>query len=123
MHNNRVDYTKNFNSEDSVSVVEEAETVISEPIVENSNVEAIHDISDEVKDPNELVVAKVDLQGKATHLNIRSNPSIGDNEIKTIPDGEEIMVYINEDNGDWAKIVTASGVEGFVMKSFVIFES
>lgn len=119
MNGNRVDYTKNFNSEDNGVLIEEG----SEPIVENDQGQTIDDLSDDVKDPNELVVAKVDLQGKATHLNIRSNPSIRNNEIKTIPDGEEIMVYVNADNDDWAKIVTASGIEGFVMKSFVIFES
>lgn len=121
MKSNRVDYNKKFN--DSSKNYKE-ETVIDEATTMENDSVISEDVDNEKESENKEILfkTKVNLHDKATHLSVRSNPAIGDNVIKTIPDGEEIAVFIEEEDGDWIKIVTASGVEGFVMKSFIDYE-
>ena len=58
------------------------------------------------------------MKGKVTCelLNLRETPELGDNVIKVIDKGTELI--INENAGDWLK-VSAGDIEGYVMAEFV----
>lgn len=55
------------------------------------------------------------------HLNIREAPSVTANIKGIIPRGS-IVVIDSEDDKDFYKIVTEAGLDGYVMKKFVVKE-
>ena len=56
-------------------------------------------------------------------LNVRKEPSIESEVLCEISWSTEIMVYEEESTGEFYKICTASGVEGYCMKKFISINS
>lgn len=54
-----------------------------------------------------------------TRLNIRSTPAVGDNVVTVVNEGTVVMIDYPVADGDWFKIYTEAGVEGYCMKKFV----
>lgn len=52
-------------------------------------------------------------------LNIRDGASTTANVLCTVDVNSELVVYINENFGEFYKVCTASGVEGYCMKNYV----
>ena len=52
-------------------------------------------------------------------LNIRDGASITADPICVVDANSELVVYINENFGEFYKVCTASGVEGYCMKNYV----
>lgn len=65
-------------------------------------------------DGNEPLVGVV-----TTRLNIRSNPEVGDNVVTVVSEGTVVMIDYPVADGDWFKVYTEAGVEGYCMKKFV----
>lgn len=55
-----------------------------------------------------------------TTLNIRSNPFVAaDNIVTVVNEGTVVMIDNPDEDGDWFKVYTEAGVEGYCMKKFV----
>lgn len=52
-------------------------------------------------------------------LNVREQPSVTANIVCVMPVSSEIEVYADYVNGDWYRVCTASGIEGFCMKQYI----
>lgn len=52
-------------------------------------------------------------------LNVRSEPDITSDIVCVLDVTSEIEINVNESNGEWFKICTATGVEGYCMRKFV----
>lgn len=53
------------------------------------------------------------------HLNVRKEPSIAAPIHCLIPRSAEVRIEETESTGEFYKICTASGIEGFCMKKFI----
>lgn len=54
-----------------------------------------------------------------TKLNVRKNPSKSAAVITEINAGDELVIDPGTSTNEWYKVFTASGIEGFCMKTFV----
>lgn len=53
-------------------------------------------------------------------LNVREEPTVDpENILGTERKGAEVIVYTNESVGDFYKVCTAKGLEGFCMKQYI----
>lgn len=55
-------------------------------------------------------------------LNIRTKPTKitkKPNVVREVPSGTQLIVDLDKSTGDWYKVCTADGVEGFCMKMYV----
>lgn len=57
--------------------------------------------------------------GNAEEVYVREEPSKDSKPVTTIKKDQEVMI-LSEHNGDWYKVCLPSGLEGYMMKSFVI---
>ncbi|MCQ6282685.1 N-acetylmuramoyl-L-alanine amidase [Bacillus sp. EB600] len=71
------------------------------------------DISSKILDPTENREAIVE----AMVLNIRENPSLSSHIVGKLKSGTKITVH--EEQGGWAKVVTSSGIEGWVYDYYI----
>lgn len=95
------------------------------------NLEAKRQLGVPVADPVEETVVEPEVEvvaepevvtGRviATNLNVREEPVVDpDNVLGTIKAGAEVMIYENESVGDFYKVCTEKGLEGFCMKQFI----
>jgi len=119
------DYTKYAKSNDAV---EPAYEVAPEPIpviVEQPVVEVTPEpvIEPEVISEPEPVVARTHKIGRVVdcvRLNVRKAPKFDADVVCEIPCNTEVEIYEDESEGDFYKIYTASGIEGFCMKSYIL---
>lgn len=73
-----------------------------------------------VEEPVIEVVKDEPLVGTTTtKLNIRSMPEVGDNVVTVVNEGTVVMIDCPVADGEWFKIYTEAGVEGYCMKKFV----
>ena len=84
------------------------------------------DVNEEVKETE--IIAPIAPEPKKTvrgvvvgcfNLNVRTGPSKDFDVICEIPSDSEVEIDESESSGDFYKICTASGVEGFCMKKFI----
>lgn len=54
-----------------------------------------------------------------TRLNIRSTPAVADNVVTVVNEGTVVMIDYPVEDGEWFKIYTEAGIEGYCMKKFV----
>ena len=84
---------------------------IDEPVV--TQVEEV------VAEP-EVVEPEVMTGHATTSLNVREEPVVDPgNVLGVIKTGAEVMIYENESVGDFYKVCTEKGLEGFCMKQFI----
>lgn len=90
----------------------EAETTAE---VEAKVEEPVDELPTITGDGNEPLVGTV-----TTRLNIRSTPAVAsDNIVTVVNEGTVVMIDYPVADGDWFKIYTEAGVEGYCMKKFV----
>lgn len=126
-HNNYNNYRQMNNNRDRspVAKVEENHEVLevnNEETVEVATVDVVEEPAVEVVE--ELPVIEGDgnapLVGTTTtKLNIRSTPEVADNIVTVVNEGTVVMIDYPVADGDWFKIYTEAGVEGYCMKKFV----
>lgn len=87
--------------------------VTPEPIVEP---EVISEPEPEIIE----VTPKVGHVFGCVKLNVRSAPNAEADVICTIPCNTEVEIFEEESEGNFYKIYTASGIEGFCMKSYIL---
>lgn len=95
-------------------VEEEVVDTAVEEIVEEPAVEVVEELPTIEGDGNEPLVGTT-----TTRLNIRSNPAVGDNVVTVVNEGTVVMIDYPVADGDWFKVYTEAGVEGYCMKKFV----
>lgn len=52
-------------------------------------------------------------------LNVREQPDFNAEVVCVISEGSEVVVVMNENHGDFYKVCTAAGMEGYCMKKFI----
>lgn len=103
------DYTK-FSKQPVVT--DDAIEELQEP-VEDEVVESIQD--------EELNTVTGVVSGCAK-LNVREQPDLNAEIVCVISNGSEVVITMNETNGDFYKVCTAAGMEGYCMKKFISAE-
>lgn len=92
------DYTTNFNDRDDFIDVENVEETVEE-------------------DDTKLGKVDCDL------LNIRPEANTNGDPVTQVKRGEELLIMSGlDDRSDWYYICTAAGIEGYVMKRFVVVD-
>lgn len=66
--------------------------------------------------PGEPVVGVV---ADCNHLNVRAKPDKGAEVICTVEAGAEVMVDETESTGEFCKVYTETGIEGFCMRKYI----
>lgn len=83
----------------------------NEPIIEAF----YEEVPVEEEPKTELQMGKI---ANAEKVYLRSEPEVRDgNDVKVLDKGTDIL--ISDISGEWCKICTESGLEGYVMKKFV----
>lgn len=73
----------------------------------------------EVKKQPKSVIGKV---VNCVRLNIREHPSTNAKSICTVTANTELLVNTNQPNGEWTKVRTKTGTEGFCMTQYIKIE-
>lgn len=79
------------------------------PVVEEPHVEE----SDWTKNP--VIATVIDCE----KLNIRMEPKPNAKIVCQVDKGTEMEIDLEESTPDWAKVILASGIEGYCMRSFI----
>lgn len=95
------------------------EEYYTEPVIEDSNGNPLHDYeadfqnetSVSAEEPAEATLLKVANCNKAY---IREAPTKESNQLTIVSKGDELLM--EETSGDWYKVTTQTGVEGYIMK-------
>lgn len=111
------DYTKYAKTADE-TVETKVETVVEdtpevEPVVE-------HSVEETVTSEPEVVQPKTGRVFGCARLNVREAPKPKANIVCEIPCNTEVEIDEDESVGDFYKIRTTSGIEGFCMKSYIL---
>lgn len=97
------------------ALIAQAENEPEEEVVEEPAVEVVEELPVIEGDGNEPLVGTT-----TTKLNIRSNPAVeADNVVTVVNEGTVVMIDYPVADGDWYKVYTEAGVEGYCMKQFV----
>jgi hypothetical protein len=86
-----------------------------ENVKENEVIDTLIDIEPEPATPMTGVV-------NATRLNIRESPSINAKIVAVVPVFTELLIDSDQADDEWYSVCTASGIEGFCMKEFVVIQ-
>jgi uncharacterized protein YgiM (DUF1202 family) len=121
MYNNLKPETKEQEVEAVAETVAENPAEFVEPIVEVQM--AIEEIAEpeilapveEPKQPDILSAIVVD----CAKLNVREEPSPRANVVAIIDASNEVVVYDSESFGNYYKVCTASGIEGYCIKDYL----
>lgn len=124
------DYTKYAKAAEEVveSVVEET-PVIEEPVInipvagpaiEIPDVKPVSKTSEALEPGDNLPLPKAGRVFNCARLNVRVAPKSGATIVCEIPCNTEVEINEAESTDDFYKIYTASGVEGFCMKSYIL---
>lgn len=85
--------------------------IYNEPVVEV----AYDEVTVEEESEKELQMGKI---ANAEKVYLRSEPEVRDgNDVKVLDKGTDVL--ISDISGEWCKICTESGLEGYVMKKFI----
>lgn len=99
-------------------VTEEMEEEIAEV---NESEEVEKEVTEEVtkeatKEADSTVVGYV---SGCLKLNIREEGYLGANVVCVVPEKTALLIEVAESNGEWYKVYTETGMEGFCMKQYV----
>jgi hypothetical protein len=118
-NHNYNNYHKKF--EEKRQAVEEPAQVIPEVVVPEVTPEVTPVIAPETVAPAAHVEPET-VKGvvfNCAKLNVREKPVVGSRVVKIIDAGAELAVTTDESFGNFCKICTASGVEGYCVKDYV----
>lgn len=82
----------------------------------NDQVEEPQIPEEEVSEPKKQMIGVV---MDCSILNIRAKSNIKSEIIATVKSGTKLMIDEDESVGEWFKICTEAGIEGFCMKKYV----
>ena len=105
------DYTK---YSDKTEVEDKEETVTELEVVEPAEV-----VEEAVEEP-EVTPSKTGRVFACSRLNVRANPSKGAAVVCEIPCDTEVEIDESCSTDDFYKICTASGIEGYCVKSYIL---
>lgn len=111
MSHNRTDYTKKFNHEKVEDIVDENFT----PVEETNEIEQA--VEETIEEPK-MKEGRVSI-GSNQSLNVRSDCNTDAQVVAALTDGRPVV--INEICGDWYRITTETGVEGYAMAQYIDF--
>lgn len=112
MGKNKFNYTNRYNPQQNFSQKEDS---VSYSVEETPDETLVMEETLEVKP---IVKAKLDIP-EGSLLNIREKKDIDSEVLKTISDEKEIVV-LDDIDPDWAHICLENGLEGYVLKKFII---
>lgn len=101
---------------------QEAPAAEPEVTVEESVVEEVTPVTDTELDEAIELVQTGETLGVVTDcakLNVRAEASTASDVVTTLLLGAEVKVKLFESSGEFYKVVTATGAEGFCMKKFI----
>ena len=98
-------------------VVEDVETTVVAP-VEPVEVKMESKIDTPIE-PKRKSEAKKGVVTNCAKLNVRANPTTDADVIAVLDNHSEVEIDMARSAGEWFKICTAAGVEGFCMRKFV----
>lgn len=73
-------------------------------------------VEEEVSEPKKQMIGVI---MDCSSLNIRAKSSINSEIIATVKAGTELLINEDESIGEWYKVCTEAGIEGFCMKRYV----
>lgn len=103
---------QNYNKMFDADSVEHVEDVVEE-VAEMAKVE---EVAEPELEPEEYQMGNV---VNCVKLNIRAASDPHAEIVKVVDKGTEVMIYLDESTGDFYKVCTESGIEGFCMKQFI----
>lgn len=122
------DYTKYAKGtelivDDIVDVAEPEVEVAAEPVPEVTpepvvEPEVVVEVTPE-PEPEVVETLKIGRVFGCSRLNVRKAPKFDADVVCEIPVNTEVEIDEDESKGDFYKIYTASGIEGFCMKSYI----
>lgn len=121
------DYTKYAKVNEAVEpVVETPVAPVVEPVVEAPVAETVKHVVVPVveapAEPEKCDEVKTGHVFGCAKLNVRKAPESKADIICTIPCQTEVEINVDKSTEDFYKIYTASGVEGFCMKTYIIIK-
>lgn len=112
MGKNKFNYANRYNPQKNFS---QKENSVSYSVEEMPDETLVAEETSEVKP---IVKAKLDIP-KGSFLNIREKKDTDSEVLKSISDEKEIVV-LDDTDPDWAHICLENGLEGYVLKKFII---
>lgn len=82
----------------------------------NNQIEEPQIAEEEVSEPKKPMIGVVI---DCSSLNIRAKSSINSEIIATVKAGTKLLINEDESIGEWYKVCTEAGIEGFCMKKYV----
>ena len=82
----------------------------------NNQIEEPQIVEEEVSEPKKQMIGVV---MDCSSLNIRAKSSINSEIIATVKVGTELLINEDESIGEWYKVCTEVGIEGFCMRKYV----
>ena len=73
-------------------------------------------VEEEVSEPKKQMIGVV---MDCSSLNIRAKSNVNSEIIATVKAGTELLINEDESIGEWYKVCTEAGIEGFCMKRYV----
>ena len=113
---NYTQYAAKVNEKPAVVEEKEVQVVTEEPEVVD-----IPEVVEEVEElkPVEDEVAKIGVVANCKRLNVREHPGLDADVLGVIAAGDELMVYEKQSVGDFYKVVTESGYNGYCVKKYI----
>lgn len=120
MSRNRTNYNNKYNSRKENRQYEETVIEPIEEIVEEvMDDKVLEPYEEPIENATTVVLGKVNIPENKS-LNVRSEKSKDSEALTTINCHSEVVILDGrEDSGDWYKICTASGIEGYVLKEYI----
>lgn len=82
----------------------------------NNQIEESQIAEEEVSEPKKQMIGTV---MDCSSLNIRAKSSINSEIIATVKAGTKLLINEDESIGEWYKVCTEVGIEGFCMKKYI----
>ena len=112
----------NYSKMAEEAVEEAVETVEVPEVVEAVETVEVPEVVEQPAEPEVPVEEVKTLKGIVTgcaKLNIREEPSVKTRVLAIVDASNEMAVYQDESFGNFYKVCTASGIEGYCMKDYV----
>ena len=100
--------------EEKVKEIEDIKEVETEEAKEVDEIE-----EDDALDLNEEEAFKDGVVSNCSNLNIRKKPDKNADILKVVPEGEEVVIDMDDNTDIFYNVILKDGTEGFAMKEFI----